>query len=382
MNITVLTGSVPSATFIDAQVNAMAEDGFAITIIGKKTGVYDYHKNVRVIVIPDGLLSRLFFITGLLLSTGLRHFFKIIKSSKGIAGLYNDLLFYLPIIQSKPDRIHVQWAAFIHNRDLLFELYPKKILVSLRGAHINYTPITTPEIKESYLRLFPKVHRFHAVSKAIAKEAEQYGASSEKTDIVYSFVGDALLQKRILPKVKSEELKIISVGRFFWKKGYEYALDALALLKEHGIPFTYTLIAEGKTPASMLYHLHQQGIKNNVRIINGLPHIDVLKEMEHHDVLLLPSVEEGIANVALEAMATGTPVISSDVGGMKEIIDNGKSGYLVAPRDIKSIAEALEQFAALDEPQRFTVATRAKEAVSKQHNKQNFISAFRKFYNH
>lgn len=382
MNITVLAGSVPSATFVDAQVNAMAEDGFAMTIIGKKTGVYHYHKNVRVIVIPDGLPSRVFFIAGLLLSAGFRHIFKIIKNSKGIAGLYNDLLFYLPIIQSKPDRIHVQWAAFIHNRDLLFELYPQKILVSLRGAHINYTPITTPEIKESYLRLFPKVHRFHAVCSAVAKEAEQYGASSEKTEVVYSFVGDALLQKEIVAKVKGEELKIISVGRFFWKKGYEYALDALALLKENGIQFAYTLIAEGKTPASIVYQLHQLGIKDKVQIINGLPHNEVMNEIEKCDLLLLPSVEEGIANVALEAMATGIPVISSDVGGMKEIIDNGKSGYLVAPRDIKVLAETLEQFAALDEQQRFIIATRAKEAVSRQHYKQNFTSAFRKFYNH
>jgi glycosyltransferase involved in cell wall biosynthesis len=382
MNITVLAGSVPSATFIDAQVNAMAEDGFAITIIGKRTGVYDYHKNVRVIVIPDGLLSRLSFIAGLLLSTGFRHFLKIIKNRKGIAGLYNDLLFYLPIIQSKPDRIHVQWAAFIHNRDLLFELYPQKILVSLRGAHINYTPITTPEIKESYLRLFPKVHRFHAVSKAITKEAVQYGAEQNTTDIIYSLVDDKLLQKEIQPKTPHPELRIISVGRFFWKKGYEYALDALAVLKREGVPFTYTLIAEGKTPASILYQLHHQGINDEVRIINGLPHDEVLNEIERHDVLLLPSVEEGIANVALEAMATGIPVISSDVGGMKETIDNGISGYLVAPRDIKAIAETLKQFASLDEQQRYTIATNAKEAVSRQHNKQSFTSAFTKFYNH
>ncbi len=382
MNITVLTGSVPSATFIDAQVNAMAVEGFAITIIGKKTGAFSYHQNVKTVVVPEHIASRVLFIIQLLLATGFMHFGKIVKNSKGIMQLYNDLLFYLPIIYSKPDKIHIQWAAFVHNRDLLFELYPQKILVSLRGAHINYTPITTPEIKESYLRLFPKVHRFHAVCSAIAKEAEQYGASSENTDVVYSFVGDTLLQKEIMPKVKSEELKIVSVGRFFWKKGYEYALDALAMLKEKGIPFTYTLIAEGKTPASIVYQLHQTGISDRVNIVNGLPHIDVLKKMEHHDVLLLPSVEEGIANVALEAMAIGIPVISSDVGGMKEIIDNGKSGYLVAPRDIKAIAETLEQFAALDEQQRFVIATRAKEAVSRQHNEQDFRSAFRNFYNH
>lgn len=382
MNITILTGSLPSATFIDAQANAMAEDGFSITIIGKRVGQYKYHKNVRAIVVPDTSLQKLFFILRLLLQTGFKQFFRIVGSSKNISGLYHDLLFYLPIIYSKPDRIHIQWAAFVHNRDLLFDLYPGKILVSLRGAHINYTPITTPEIKESYLRLFPKVHRFHAVSKAIAKEAEQYGATSNRIDVVYSFVTDELLQKEIQPKTEHAVLHVISVGRFFWKKGYEYALDALALLKERGVPFTYTLIAEGKIPASIIYQLHQTGITDRVRIINGLSHKDVLKEIEQHDVLLLPSVEEGIANVVLEAMATGTPVISSDVGGMKEIVANGINGYLVPPRDVNSMAETLVQFAALNEEQRFAIAMRAKEAVSKQHNKQRFVNAFRQFYNH
>lgn len=382
MNITILTGSLPSATFIDAQANAMAEDGFSITIIGKRVGQYKYHKNVRAIVVPDTSLQKLFFILRLLLQTGFKQFFRIVGSSKNISGLYHDLLFYLPIIYSKPDRIHIQWAAFVHNRDLLFDLYPGKILVSLRGAHINYTPITTPEIKESYLRLFPKVHRFHAVSKAIAKEAEQYGASADKIYIIYSFVSDEILQKHVQPKTKKAELHIISVGRFFWKKGYEYALDALALLKERGITFTYTLIAEGKTPASIIYQLHQTGLKDRVNIVNGLSHNEVLKEIERHDVLLLPSVEEGIANVVLEAMAIGTPVISSDVGGMKEVIDNEVSGYLVQPRDVNSLAEALVQFAALNEEQRFAIATRAREAVTRQHNKQGFVNAFSQFYNH
>lgn len=382
MNITILTGSLPSATFIDVQVNAMAEDGFSITVIGRRTGQYKYHKNVRPIVVPDTPLQRLFFILSLLLQTGFKHFFRIAGSSKGITGFYHDLLFYLPIIYSKPDRIHIQWAAFIHNRDLLFDLYPGKILVSLRGAHINYTPITTPNIKESYLRMFPKVLRFHAVSKAIAKEAELYGAPADKIDTMYSFVSDEILQKQVQPKIKQTELRIISVGRFFWKKGYEYALDALALLKEKGVPFTYTLIAEGNTPASIIYQLHQTGISNRVKIINGLAHTDVLKEIEQHDVLLLPSVEEGIANVVLEAMATGTPVISSDIGGMNEIIDNGITGYLVPSRDVNAIAETLLQFDRLDKEQRFAIATKAKEAVNRQHNKQIFTTALRQFYNH
>ncbi len=381
MNITILAGSVPSTTFIDAQINAMAEDGYPITVIGKKTGAFYYDRNVRVLLIPDGIVARLLFIIRMLFATGFKSLFKIIADSKGITSLYHDLLFYLPVIYSRPDKIHIQWAAFIHNRDLLFELFPGKIVVSLRGAHINYTPVTTSEIKESYLRLFPRVHRFHAVSKAIAKEAEKYGARPGNTDVIYSFVSDALLAKEIQPKESRQHLHIISVGRFFWKKGYEYALDALSLLQRNGIPYTYTLIAEGKTPAHIVYQVYQTGIGDNVRIVNGLPHGDVLREIEKHDVLLLSSVEEGVANVALEAMATGTPVITTDVGGMREVIENNISGFIVPPRDIHAIADALENFHVMDKNKRFAIAAAANERLAQQQDKKMFVERFRHFYN-
>lgn len=382
MRITILSGSVPTTTFIDGLINAMAEEGFAITVIGKKTGDYNYHKEVAVIIVPDSIVERILFIINLLFATGFKHISKIFSNSKGWKGLYNDLLFYLPIIHSKPDSIHLQWTAFIHDRDLLFELFPGKVLVSLRGAHINYTPLTTPEIKDSYLRLFSKVHRFHAVSEAIVKEAEQYGVDKAKTDVIYSFVNDALLEKRIESKSGKAELHIISVGRFFWKKGYEYALDALSMLKQKGVPFTYTLIAEGKTPASIIYQVHQCGLTDHVRIINGTSHTEVLKAIEWHDVLLLPSVEEGIANVVLEAMAVGTPVITTDVGGMKEVITHGHTGYIVKARDAQGIADALSVFSKLDKNQRFAIATNAKEAIQKKHDKKMFTTLFAQFYKH
>lgn len=380
MRITILPGSVPNTTFIDSLVNVMAAEGYNITLVGKKSGVYNYIRNVEVIIVPQALWARVFFIIKLILLTGAKHTGKIWKAAGGIKQFYADLLFYLPVIHSNPDRIHLQWAAFIHNRDLLFELFPGKVLVSMRGAHINYTPITTPPIRESYLRLFPKVHRFHAVSRAIAAEAVQYGAAPEKTDVVYSFVDDALLQYKIQPKTASEQLRIISVGRFFWKKGYEYALDALTLLHKEGVNFQYTLIAEGDTPAGIIYQVHQSGLTDCVKIVNGATHEEVLKAIEEHDVLLLPSVEEGIANVVLEAMAVGTPVITTDVGGMKETIEDGISGYVVKVRDAYAMCNALTDFNSLDAEKRFAMAKRAKENIAARHDKKTFISMFKQFY--
>lgn len=380
MRITILSGSVPTTTFIDALMNCMAEEGHQVTAIGKKTKDYSYLPGVDVIVVPKGFIARVQFIVRLLLATKMSLVAKIWKQSAGLKMFYYDLLFYLPIIYSKPDCIHFQWAAFIHNRDLLFDLYPGKILVSMRGAHINYTPITTPDIKESYKRLFPRVHRFHAVSDAIAEEAVQYGSAIAKTDVIYSFVKAEVLDKAIAKRPVRDRLHIISVGRFFWKKGYEYALDALAILKEKEIPFTYTLIAEGETPANVTYQLHQLGIADSVNIVNGTTHDGVIKAIEEHDVLLLSSVEEGIANVVMEAMAVGTPVVTTDVGGMKETVNNGEAGFVVKVRDVQAIAVALIEFNSLDIEARFTIANHAKHRIQQRHDKKTFVDKFLKFY--
>ncbi|MCB0698568.1 MAG: glycosyltransferase family 4 protein [Chitinophagales bacterium] len=380
MRITILPGSVPSTTFIDMLINTMADEGFDVTVVGKQTGAYNYKSGVSTIIVPEGTTSRIFFILKMLLLTGFKHFGKIVGASNRLTGLFNNLLFYLPIIYSKPDKIHIQWTAFIHNRDLLFELYPNKVLVSMRGAHINYTPITTPEIKESYLRLFSKVHRFHAVSNAIAQEAIQYGADIEKTDVIYSCVDDSLLEKPISRKKHSDTLHVISVGRFFWKKGYEYALDALCELKKADVPFKYTLIAEGDTPASIKYQIHQLGLSDYVTIINRLPHDEVLTQIENADVLLLTSVEEGIANVVLEAMGIGTPVITTNVGGMSEVIVDGESGYLVPARDVSSITTTLKKFRRRTPEERYAIAENAKSQIQQHHNRKNYAEQFVRFY--
>lgn len=380
MRITIVSGSVPTTTFIDALINTMAENGFSITVVGKQTGVYSYHKNVKVIVVPSGFLNRVWFVKKLLLLTGFKYFGKIASGSEGLKDLFHNLLYYLPIIYSRPDKVHLQWTAFVHDRDLLFDLFPNKILVSLRGAHINYTPITTPAIKESYLRLLPQVYKFHAVSKAIVKEAEQYGVAKEKTDIIYSMVSDELIQKEIKPKEATDTLQIISVGRFFWKKGYTYAIDTMHKLMHNGVAFSYTIIAEGEVPADIKYQIHQLNLSGYIRIINGAEHEVVLKEIAAHDVLILPSVEEGIANVVLEAMAVGTPVICTKVGGMQEVITHEKNGFVVPVRDIVAMKDAIADFAKKSKLERFEIAKAAKQTISEQHNKKEFTEKFKQFY--
>ena len=352
---------------------------YSLVVIGKKIGEYKYDSRVSCIEVPEDFTGRMSFIIGMLLRTGFKHLGKIVRASTSVKGLFHDLLFYLPIIAAKPDKVHLQWTAFVHNRDFLFDLFPDKVLVSLRGAHINYTPVTTPEVKESYLRLLPRVSKFHAVSKAIVAEAKQYGVYADKTKVIYSCISDELLKKELIAK-DNKELDIISVGRFFWKKGYCYALDAAYRLKQQGIAFSYTIIAEGEVSADIKYQIHQLGLAENVTIKNGCKHTDALNAIENADVLLLPSVEEGVANVVLEAMALGTLVITTNVGGMEEVVRDRENGFVVPVRDVEAMSSALQTVSNMPVDERQAMARQARQTVEQQHNKETYTKQFVDFY--
>lgn len=79
------------------------------------------------------------------------------------------------------------------------------------------------------------------------------------------------------------------------------------------------------------------------RCIGARPHEQVPLWMNASDVLCLPSLNEGLPNVALEAMACGLPVVASRVGGVPEIVRDGVNGFLVAPSDPQALAEALQR---------------------------------------
>ena len=91
----------------------------------------------------------------------------------------------------------------------------------------------------------------------------------------------------------------------------------------------------------LLFYRYQFNLESEVELLGIKEGKDVLKELNNADVLLLPSLSEGLANVAIEAMASGVLVVSSNVGGMSELITHGVSGFLVNPYSSDEITEAI-----------------------------------------
>ena len=176
-------------------------------------------------------------------------------------------------------------------------------------------------------------------------------------------------------------LNIISVGRCHWKKGYTFALDAMAELSKSSFEFQYTIIASGKDQEYLLYQINDYNLNNCVHFINGLPHEEIIKRVSQSSLFLLPSVEEGISNAALESMAVGTPVISTDCGGMREVISNSKNGFLIPVRDPDAIAKTIKYYYKLDYVIKKKIISNARETIYQNHLLSNQINQFQNLFN-
>ena len=179
--------------------------------------------------------------------------------------------------------------------------------------------------------------------------------------------------------IKNETLELISVGRPHWKKGYDYALKTCALLDQQGIDFKYTIIgAEGDE--ELIFLIEDLGLRDKVVLTSKLPQDKVFEMMKVSDLFLLSSIEEGIANVAVEAMALGTPVISTDCGGMEELITHGKEGWIVPVRDSEAMAEQIIHFITLSGEKIKPVKTAARQKVVQQHTEEEMIKCMLNLY--
>lgn len=274
--------------------------------------------------------------------------------------------------QIKPDILHVQWPSLLPWMEPYFKNTNFKIVLSQRGFHTNVRPFIDEDNFEYLQKCYPQLDGLHSVSQAISQVGQKIAVPQTEIDQVV-YTGLDLEKINYQSREKSNKvLELLSVGRPHWKKDYSTAIKACAYLKQEDIDFHYTIIG-GQGDEESLFLIHELGLIDYISLTQKLPQDEVFARMQAADIMLLPSIEEGIANVAVEAMALGTPVISTDCGGMEELITHDKEGWIVPTRDPQALAEAVKNFISLDKICLNEVTTAARLKVEQQHNENKMI---------
>jgi UDP-glucose:(heptosyl)LPS alpha-1,3-glucosyltransferase len=165
-----------------------------------------------------------------------------------------------------------------------------------------------------------------------------YGFPSERITVIHNGVD----LKRFQPAARehSGRLPLLFVGTGWERKGLPYCIQALAKL-----PADTRLRVVGKGDAARYLRLAASlGVAERVEFAGH--DVEVAREYAAADLLVHPAIYEPFANVCLEAMASGVPVVTSRVNGASEIVEHGRNGAIVEePNDIGSLAAAIQMFA-------------------------------------
>ncbi len=143
--------------------------------------------------------------------------------------------------------------------------------------------------------------------------------------------------------------RILAVGRFVEKKGFPTLIEACAVLRQRGIPFTCDLIGSGNQQALLEDLIARRGLGGQVTVRGALALEEVASEMRAASLVVLPCIlaadgnMDALPTVLLEAMASGVPVVSTALSGIPEIVVDGETGYLVEPGDAVALAGAMER---------------------------------------
>jgi colanic acid/amylovoran biosynthesis glycosyltransferase len=181
--------------------------------------------------------------------------------------------------------------------------------------------------------------------------ATYLGAQQSKVRVIHMGVAVTCptLKKNRRPQ---ESLRVLLGARFDKIKGHRYALEGIARLKATGVNVSLHCAGDGPLRATIEKYASSLDILDRVHFPGFLDHHEMLTQLrgDYWDVALLPSIEtnkdrEGIPVFLIEAMAAGVPVVATNTGGIRELLE-GDAGVLVPQRDATAIAEALARLVA------------------------------------
>lgn len=159
------------------------------------------------------------------------------------------------------------------------------------------------------------------------------------------------LPGKFVPKTPSAALRVGYTGQLAEHKGVHLLIEAFKHLNHHTRPATLTIY--GDPTRFPKYVRRLQKLANghpNIRFAGTYPYSDLGQVLRGLDVLVVPSLwYENSPNTILEAFAYHTPVVASDLGGMSELVEHGKSGLLFAPGDVADLREQLQRL--VDDPE-------------------------------
>lgn len=253
----------------------------------------------------------------------------------------------------------------------------KPFVVTARGTDLNLIP-QYPLPRKLILDTAARAAASIGVCKALMESLAGLGADPAKLNVFRNgvdlerFVPEARAAARNRLDLPADRRQLLSVGHLIERKGHHIAIEALPLLPAD---IDLNIVGTGPERGVLATLAARLGVTNRVRFVGMVPQIELKWWYSAADITLLCSSREGWANVLLESMACGTPVVATNIWGTPDVVSTPDAGLLMRERDATSLAESVQAlFAAY--PERAKVRRHA-EGFSWEQTTQDQLRLFR-----
>ena len=195
------------------------------------------------------------------------------------------------------------------------------------------------------MTVIKRIDHFFAVSERFKEMLVGFGISASKITTIYNAISFDLGLKATKFRsdlgISDEEFIIIMVARLHPIKGHIVAFEAITRLNQHGNKVKLLLVGNGPIEQELKANVEKLQITDQVMFLGYQE--DVHSYLALSDVKLLASYSESFPLVILEAARADTPVISTDVGGVKDLISDRKYGWIIAIKNVDELVLAIEE---------------------------------------
>jgi colanic acid/amylovoran biosynthesis glycosyltransferase len=185
-----------------------------------------------------------------------------------------------------------------------------------------------------------------------------------KVHVVGCTVGAAFLDA---PNLGESGDGFVCVGRISAQKGHFVLVEALRLLRERGVLARVVFAGDGELRESLERAIEAAGVRDQVEITGWIDEAEIRRRIRAARALVLASFAEGLPMVLMEALAVGRPVVATRIAGIPELVEHGRSGWLVTPGRADLLAQALEECANASSQQLRQMAAHGRAAVLAGH---------------
>jgi len=185
----------------------------------------------------------------------------------------------------------------------------------------------------------------------ISESDRQAGRSiigNKKTAVIYNgidadrinFLDPKTARQELIGELPTNQVLIGAIANFFPNKGLKYLIEAAKILKNDGLNFKIIIIGDGAIRNELERQIKNYGLTADVLLVGAK--VNAAAYLKAFDIYVISSLKEGLPFSLLEAMAAGLPIITTDVGGIKEIITDQKNGLLIKPAKPQELAEKIK----------------------------------------